>query len=152
MRLTRAQQHRRHEALLAVISDDIGAPGDPPRPEDFLALDLPPDSRRERVTMRLSASTLRYFRAFGPGYQLRIERVLAAWVAGRQAGAALRRAGKPATAAEAAAEARAREMEAIRREAEYEDRKLEFQFRLEEMREKTTEAIRRSRQARGERD
>jgi uncharacterized protein (DUF4415 family) len=100
-----------HETLMAGLAAE-GAPG-----PAWLGADPGPDRRREKVTLRLRRGTLKHFRRFGPGYQDRIDRVLAAWVAGCEAGLAATPETAPVRAAEEARlAARAAELDRIRAE------------------------------------
>jgi uncharacterized protein (DUF4415 family) len=100
-----------HEALMAGLAAE-GAPG-----PAWLGADPGPDRRREKVTLRLRRGTLKHFRRFGPGYQDRIDRVLAAWVAGCEAGLAATPETAPVRRAEEARlAARAAELDRIRAE------------------------------------
>lgn len=51
-------------------------------PSDWHALErtTPVEPRRERVTLRVEARTLRWFRALGPGWQRRADKVLQAYM------------------------------------------------------------------------
>lgn len=73
--VTKAEHRRRAERALEELGEAA--------PEGWLQLDPGPGAR-ERVTLRLPAEVLAYFRAFGPGYQKRIALVLSAWASGRQ--------------------------------------------------------------------
>ncbi|MCO6381097.1 BrnA antitoxin family protein [Oceanicola sp. 502str15] len=54
--------------------------GCPPDWHDIWRDDDRRDPKRERVTLRLDSDVLKFFRAMGPGYQPRINRVLRAFM------------------------------------------------------------------------
>ena len=86
--------------MAGMAAEDGGVPAD-----DWLTLDVGETPWRQKVTLRLERETLRYFRGLGPGYQARIDRVLAAWVAARL-GAPVLDAERHAAEAAAAREAK----------------------------------------------
>jgi uncharacterized protein (DUF4415 family) len=90
---------RMHGALMAAVEAESG------RQQDWTGVAFAWDDWKERVTVRLDASVLAWFRALGPGYQTRINQVLVAFVHARMAGP-VETPAAPSARAEAAREDR----------------------------------------------
>ncbi|SER73690.1 BrnA antitoxin of type II toxin-antitoxin system [Tranquillimonas rosea] len=54
-------------------------------PKEWHQIAADPSQQKQRITLRLDADIVTYFRAMGSGYQARINRVLSAWMHGRLA-------------------------------------------------------------------
>jgi hypothetical protein len=54
-------------------------------PDDWHDIATTPDPGKTRVTIRLDADVVKFFRAMGPGWQTKANLVLRAWVKGRLA-------------------------------------------------------------------
>ncbi len=89
----RNPKEKKHSSLMAdalrklefdVLSAVIDANG---LPEDWQQIVSDPEDTmvRDKITMRLDRDIVRFFKAMGPGYQIKMARVLRAWVHGRLA-------------------------------------------------------------------
>lgn len=94
-RLARGESATDWQRVEAIPDEAIGTDDPDASPMSAAELEAAPIRRRpgqrgaqkaptkERVTLRLSADVLAYFRAEGPGWQTRIDAALRDWIAGR---------------------------------------------------------------------